>query len=503
MNHKNIPVRKESELYPDFGAEIRALDEQGATPELVSRIIERHKDCRERMIALYRRYEVLDGHVPIFNRQPRFPEDETAINNRISNDFFGEICDFKIGYFAGKPIAYSYNRSKDSTEDTGGEEAVEEIAKALSDFVALNNFPDVDMELTKFATVCGYAGRLLYYDTDGQERVRCVKPFQAAILSRTGDMTQPDYAVWYYPVTDLNGSTKLHAEFYSAGPLQVFEGQLGALEETELPAKQAANLFERCPLQGVPNNLEMLGDAEKVLPLIDDYDRSLSDQSNDVESFASAYMVWDNVQADDKDIERAQNSGTFITRSKDGGKVYFLTKDGDNTLAKEHLDRVEDNIYRFSKTPNLNDEAFGTASGIALKFRLTGLETKCGMFQAKMQSAATYLFRCLSTAWAKRHLTLDPLEVDLKFSRNFPLDLLSEAQAAQQMIAAGLPKRVAYSLAFPEIDDVDEVMQEIEAEKDDVLPLDAEDGQVTEDGTTDDGRAAEAANAGASDRRTP
>ncbi len=501
MNTKRIPVRKESELYPDFGAEIRALDEQGATPELVSRIIQKHKPCHDRMIELYQRYEVLDEHVPIFMRKPRFAEDDAAINNRISNDFFGEICDFKIGYFAGKPIAYSYNHSQDSAEDTGGDAAVDNASKAISDFAALNNMPDADMEITKFATVCGYAGRLLYHDTEGQERVRYLPPYEAAVLSRTGDMTQPDYAVWYYNLYNLDGTQTLHAEFYSAEPLRVFEGQLGALKEIELPSEQAANLYGLCPLQGIPNNREALGDAEKVLPLIDDYDRSLSDQSNDVESFASAYMVWDNVNADDKDITRAQSSGTIQVRSKEGGKVYFLTKDGGDTQAKEHLDRVEDNIYRFSKTPNLNDEAFGTASGIALKFRLTGLETKCGMFQAKMQSAATWMFRCLSNAWEKRGVTVDPLEVDLKFSRNFPLDLLSEAQAAQQMIAAGLPKRVAYSLAFPEIDDVDEVMQEIEVEKDDIPAL--EDGQVTEDDTTDNGPDAETADTGTSDSGTP
>ncbi len=53
----------------------------------------------------------------------------------------------------------------------------------------------------------------------------------------------------------------------------------------------------------------------------------------------------------------------------------------------------------------------------------------------------------------------------MKFSRNFPLDLVSEAQAAQTMIAAGLPKRVVYGLAFSGIDDVDEVLQEIETRR--------------------------------------
>ncbi len=54
------------------------------------------------------------------------------------------------------------------------------------------------------------------------------------------------------------------------------------------------------------------------------------------------------------------------------------------------------------------------------------------------------------------------------------MDYLSEAQAVQALIAAGLPKKVAFkSLSF--VDDVDEVMRLIEDEQDDIPEL--EDGQ--------------------------
>ena len=59
----------------------------------------------------------------------------------------------------------------------------------------------------------------------------------------------------------------------------------------------------------------------------------------------------------------------------------------------------------------------------------------------------------------------------MDFKRNFPLDILSEAQAAQQMINAGLPKRIAYQLAFSGIDDIDYVMQLIEEEESGIPPL--------------------------------
>ena len=120
-----------------------------------------------------------------FSSESRGSKEDT-INNRVNNDFFGEICDFKIGYFAGKPISYSYNRSEDSKADTGGEEAVGRANKVLADFVYLNSFPDVDMEVTKFATVCGYSGRLLYHDPEGRERAMPTPPWETILLSEMG-----------------------------------------------------------------------------------------------------------------------------------------------------------------------------------------------------------------------------------------------------------------------------------------------------------------------------
>ena len=61
-------------------------------------------------------------------------------------------------------------------------------------------------------------------------------------------------------------------------------------------------------------------------------------------------------------------------------RVYYLTKDINDSFNEHHLDRLERNIYRFSKTPNLNDETFNAASGISLKFKLTAFEAKCGAF---------------------------------------------------------------------------------------------------------------------------
>lgn len=477
--------RLKTQKYPDFTAEIEAIENGGITDALLNRIIRKHEPNATYNKQLIERYEALDGAVPIFERQPRFEQDgksdaKDIINNKINNDFFGEIVDFKVGYFAGNPIAYSYSDTEEALEDTGEEgdsvdeaqEARDEASKKVTDFTTRSNMFDVDMETTKFATICGYSGRLFYIDPDGEERAMPVPPNETIILSKTKDITQPTYGVRCYTVTDINDKEIVKAEFYDAAYIYYAEGAPGAVSIK----RKEPNLYGACPLQGIPNNREMLGDAEKVLELIDAYDRALSDTNNEVDSFANAYMVFENVNMTDEEIEKAQRSGAiqFFTGGANG-KVYFLTKNINDGFLEHHLDRLEENIYRFSKTPNLSDDAFGTASGISLKFKLTGLETKCGMFEAKMISAGTYMFQLLAKAWEKKKVKIDPLQCVMEFKRNFPLDLLTEAQAAQALISAGVPKRVAYQIALSCVDDVDYVMQEIEKEKDDVPSLFDED----------------------------
>lgn len=449
-------------LYPDYTSELRELKENGLTLELLYKIIQKHKPNSAYNRKLYERYMTLDESVPIMKRKPRFNESH-PINNKINNDFFSEIVDFKTGYFAGKPIAYGYSKGEEAAETTDTDKAV----KLITDFTTRNNMYGVDMEITKSASIYGYAGRLFYIDPDGNERVMSVPGYETIILSST-NITEPEYAVRYFYTLDTNGSKVWTVEFYDDKYITAFIGPLSQL--TQISCEE--HMFDYCPLQGIPNNREMIGDAEKVLSLIDDYDKVLSDNSNEMESSAHAYMIFENLNVDSDTIQAGQKSGSFNFKGTgtQQGKVYFLTKDINDSFTEHHLDRLEDNIYRFSETPNLGDESFGSASGVSLKFKLHGLEIKCGMFQAQMMNAAQFMWKLLASAWEKRGNKIDPLQVTMDFKRNFPLDTASEAQTVQALISAGLPKEVAYSqLSF--VDDVNYIIQMIEKEKDGISSL--------------------------------
>lgn len=454
-------IRTAAHTYPNYSSEITLIEKSGITTTIIGDIIEKHALITSQCTALYERYKATEDNVPIFQRAEKY---EDQINNKINNDFFGEIIDTKVGYFAGMPISYSYSASEESEDNTGSEEAVKNATKVLLDFVVRSNMYDLDMETTKLAAICGYVGRLLYHDLEGNERAMVVEPSECIFLYKS-DMTEPTYAIRHFTTTDVEGKETKNVEFYDNTNIYYYSGT-GELVAGEV----IGHNYDYCPLFGIPNNRELMGDAEKVMSAIDAYDRTLSDANNEVEAFRLALMWFSGTNIDAETIQKSIESGAI--ELPDGGKAGYLTKQIDDAFLEHHLDRLEDNIYRFSKTPNLTDESFGSASGVSLKFKITGFEAKCGMFQAKMSSAGTYMFKVLASSWAKRSIQVDPLQCFMTFKRNFPQDLVSEADAGQKLMSLVSRRTALSQLSF--VDDVDYELEVIEQEKDGIPSLDSD-----------------------------
>lgn len=467
-------VRSELTLLPDFTAELQAIRDNGISPKLLYEIIQKHQPNALYNKSLYKRYMGILGGVPIFDRQPRY-EEEKPINNKVNTDLMGVIVDFKVGYFAGKPISYGYSSTEEAEETTGGEQAVDKAAKAVSDFVTRNNMYGVDQSTTKNAAIYGYSGRLFYVDREGNERVRAIHGYETIILSDT-DISEPEYAIRYYRTQDIYKTPYWIVEFFDNKNITTYEGELLSLKQKEVKP----HFFDYCPLQGIANNDECLGDAEKALAQIDAYDQILSDNVNEVEAFAHAYLIFEGLRIDKETIEQGQQSGAFVfpATGTQQGKAYYLTKNINDAFTEHNLQRIEDNIYHTTCTPNLKDETFGTASGEALKFKLHGLETKCGSFQAQVMKAMQYMWKVLASYWAKKGIKVDPLQCTADFKRNFPQNDLTNAQVAQAEIAAGAPRKYAFRHITEDPDWLEEMRKEEQSEIE--LLYDDEDDKANE-----------------------
>lgn len=478
------------DIMKNYRAELRALDENGGVPtvEIIKKILDKHYPKRQHMMGLYDRYMCHDDGVPIFNREF---EDPSAINNKINNDYFSELVNTKVGYFAGAPFSYTYSQvaeEEEETENKGGilasvkslfskentvpqtETDIEANQKVIERFTIRNNIADKDLEITKLAEICGYAGRLLYIDMNGEECIKVIDPWECVILARD-EITEPSYGIWYYTeefITEGMSKEVRTIEFYNATDCYIFEDGL----EGWVLRDQFKHMFDLCPLQGIPNNRELLGGAEKVLSLIDGIDRTVSDCNSEVEAFKLAYLLVYGVQIDEKTLQEAKRTGCFNIppMGASESKIEYLTKQINDTFVENHLNRIEKNIYKFGQTPNFSDEAFAsTTSGVAMKVRLFPLETRCAMFERKLHAANIHMFKVLSTAWEKKQIFIDPLEIIIEYKRTFPLDLQYEAQVLASLKGNISDQTALGLMSF--IDNPEYELELMEKERDSIEPI--------------------------------
>jgi SPP1 family phage portal protein len=117
-----------------------------------------------------------------------------------------------------------------------------------------------------------------------------------------------------------------------------------------------------------------------------------------------------------------------------GGDVGWIVKDLPVDAVEKFLDRTHAAIMRFSKSVNFNDEAFsGNASGVAIRYKLIALESKCMGTQREFHRALDAQFRLLVDLWSKRGLVPAGMDVDYTFTRNLPVNYADEAGIVRQL----------------------------------------------------------------------
>lgn len=442
--------------------------------DTIAYLVSQHQALRNKMIALYERYKATNIGVPIFKR--KF-EDTSKINNRVNNDFFSEIIDTKIGYFMGNPISYVYDREE------GNSESYQDI---IDEFNLRNNTEDLDSEIEKTAAICGMGARLYYIDTNGKERMINVPPWEVIFIFNR-NIDEPIAAVRYYEVV-VNNQKHWKVEWYDKKNVTYYTGNTSQyILDTNQPVNPQPHMFDDVPLVAFLNNDEIQGDCEKAIELIDAYDRTISDVNSEIEQFRLAYMAFYGVEPTKEVIESAKQTGAFgLPEKSEGVGVEFITKNMNDTMVENHLNRLEDNILRFTKSVNFSDESFGgNISGIAMKFKVFALESKCILSERKMTRALRRQYQLLQGVWNKRGESFDFTKVWYGFKRNLPLNLLDEAQTSATFKGIISEDTRLSLLSF--VDDVqwekERMEEEASAYAELSQPVDLEQKQVNEDVT--------------------
>ena len=383
-----------------------------------------------------------DGIQAILNKKYN---DATKPCNKTVINFAKNICDSYVGYLA-TPGYISYTSDND----------IEEIMNILR----YNDYQAEDSDFLLNALIYGVAAELMYIDAAGQTRFRLIEPLQCFGVyddSLTGDLM---YFVRIYKASEWDDSNTYYVDVYSDYGIihYTMEGMNGNLT----PIGEERHFFSQCPA-----NIIVLPDEKSIFDCI----LSLQDAANEIVSaeidefnaFADAYLALIGVDADTEDIASMKENRVLVL--PDGAAAQWLTKNSNDTQVENILKRIQDSIYRIAACPDFSSETFvgGVSSGVALKYRLCGMETRAGKIEAVMRKALQRRIEIICGIASLKYGEDVFRDIQIDFKRNIPEDYTSLINMVNSLKGSVSDATLLSQLPF--IEDVNAELEALQAQK--------------------------------------
>ena len=359
-------------------------------------------------------YQMLDRYYEVKNDgiAKRFMKGKKP-DNKLFHGFARYITNMATSYFAGRPVEYLI-------ED-------EEYKKELLPY--LDDAYNFDYEISKEASKKGIAYELLYITEKSELRSRQYGAEEIIpIYSASPDEFLNGF-IKLSAIYDLDGYLKEErAVVYDKTDMYEFKRKTGNGRFSLIDIRK--HYLNDVPLIVYWNTQEMSSDYEGVISLIDAYDRAESNTANDMDYFTDAYLLIKGaegglVDEDGEDILLSDSDAALkdkrIMYLDEKGDAKFLEKGGDNTSSEDFKNRIFKDIFFVSQVPALTDESFaGDISGIAIKYKLIGLEQLAIMKENRMRLAKAKKISMI-TDWInwKKSKNYDASTVKQKYTRNF------------------------------------------------------------------------------------
>ena len=369
------------------------------TTDLLHKMINNFNVNQKPKLEKYKNY--YDGIQAILRKtyaDPTKPCNRTVIN------YCKNIVDSYCGYLATP--GYINYRSNDDI-------------KEVMDILRYNDYQDEDADFLLNALIYGTAAELMYIDAASQTRFRLINPtscFGVCDDSLTGDLL---YFVRMYKANEWDDSSLYNVDVYSDFNVKHYTmyGMNGSLQFIA----EEPHYFNQCPA-----NIFSLPDEKSIFDCImglqDSANELLSSEVDDYQAFCDAYMVLEGVDAEADDIAAMKENRVLIL--PEGATATWLTKNANDAQVENILKRIHDSIYRIAQCPDFSSETFvgGVSSGVAIKYRLTGMETRAGKIEAVMKKALQRRVEII-TGVASLKLGEEIFrDIQIEFVRNIPED---------------------------------------------------------------------------------
>lgn len=406
------------------------------TPSLLSKIINKYYIQQAKLKKYKDYYNGLQKILQKTYADPTKPCNRTVIN------YVKNICDSYAGYIAS-PGYISYHSDND----------IDEVMAVLR----YNDYQYEDNAFLLDALIYGIACELMFIDEDGKTRFRLIDPttcFPIYDDSLTNDLL---YFVRIYPKSEWDDNSIYYVDVYTNNNVEKYQmnGINGALQFVELNP----HYFNQCPanILMLPNEKSIF---DCVMGLQDAVNEILSSEVDDYSAFCDALLALSGVDADSDDIVSMKENRVLIL--PDGATATWLTKNMNDAQVENILTRLHDSIYRIAQCPDFSSESFvgGVSSGIAIQYRLTGMENKAGSIEAIMKKALQRRIELISGMVTLRLGEEVFRDIQIDFKRNIAVDVSNTIS-----LINSLQGIVSDATLLSQLDFIPDVNAELEALK--------------------------------------
>lgn len=387
---------------------------------------------------------------------------------------------YDISGYAYKPGNVVYQFTEDSPEDSV--EKTEEILR-------FNDEPIVSGEIFQDALKKGDGAELQYFADDMPQFAQIPRE-QCIFVYKDSVKDELDFSIRYYTTESVNRDGRTvevkHADVYYSDRIDFYESneemssaeidpQINAQRTTTDTTlqnyklmRQEPHFYELVPLYPYRINSDRLGVYQPALSIIDILDNFGSDSiANSIDRFNETLMLFSK-KLDESTAENIKEYNIIddLGSKVDGHFVEFLNRQMDINSTVEGFNIFERLYYELTGTINLSDERFGTKSGIAMLYALVPFENLVSQFEMYFTRGLKHRIKLLNNILVNVY-RMQPVEVNLKWTRNLPLDLASIIAQIVQLKASGIVSDETLLKMLPEfvVEDVQLELERIEEQK--------------------------------------
>lgn len=438
--------------------------------------------------------DILNSVRTVIGRDPTsnqaVPMESTVLsNNKLCHGFVGKLTRQKIAYLLGRPFTLAAAKKDD------------ELAKAFFAELETNyfdlNFLERLHNISRDAILKTIGWMLVYYDEEGNLKNKRVNAEEVIPFWADSDHTELDAVVRKYCVEQYKAGKKTlikyvdyytlegvyHYVYNDTGKLVVNTEKapisphftIKVVNEEGAVVDKGVN-WSRIPLIPWKYDSDESSLLTRIKTLVDDYDRKTSDISNEIDDFPNSQLVVRNYDGDSKEE---------FTHNKNQYRVMFVQGDGDAKALDTpidiegvdvHIKRLKEDIYEFGQGVDTANKDIRDTSGVALRFLYSDLDMDCVFWGAQVtRSLMSLIWFMQQDIIAKKQINYTNVKYNIIFNTDV---IVNESETIQNcFMSKGVISDKTIAANHPWTVDADKEIEDMRADQEDTLDLEAEYGK--------------------------